>query len=85
MHLNPYGEYAVLLAASLANDWPSDRAGIVARTRDEGMTVEFPEQADDHTRVRAIVDDWLRVVDETDPRGRARLLNDQMREASSSR
>ncbi|EDV5156930.1 CGNR zinc finger domain-containing protein, partial [Salmonella enterica subsp. enterica] len=21
MHLNPYGEYAVLLAASLANDW----------------------------------------------------------------
>ena len=23
MHLNPYGEYAVLLAASLANDWPA--------------------------------------------------------------
>ncbi|EEB9150677.1 CGNR zinc finger domain-containing protein, partial [Salmonella enterica subsp. enterica serovar Paratyphi B] len=31
MHLNPYGEYAVLLAASLANDWPEDRAGIVDR------------------------------------------------------
>lgn len=42
MHLNPYGEYAVLLAASLANDWPESRAGIIARTREHGMTMDFP-------------------------------------------
>lgn len=83
MHFNPYGEYAVLLAASLANDWPRDRAGIVERTREEGMTVDFPEGADDHARVRDIVDDWLRVVDEIDPLRRAHLLNAQMRAASA--
>lgn len=41
MHLNPYGEYAVLLAASLANDWPESRDAIVERTRDFGMTMAF--------------------------------------------
>ena len=46
MHLNPYGEYAVLLAQSLADDWPADHAGIVARTREFGMTIPFPEQAE---------------------------------------
>lgn len=45
MHLNPYGEYAVLLAASLANDWPEDRAGIEERTLELGMTQTFPPAA----------------------------------------
>ncbi len=45
MHLNPYGEYAVVLAASLANDWPATRSEIVARTREVGMTMEFPPEA----------------------------------------
>lgn len=83
MHLNPYGEYAVLLAASLADDWPRDRAGIVARTREFGMTVEFPEEPDDHARVRRVVDDWLAVVDTADPRERAGLLNAHMAEAAA--
>ncbi|MFF0911812.1 CGNR zinc finger domain-containing protein [Microbacterium enclense] len=78
MHLNPYGEYAVLLAASLANDWPADRAGIEARTLAEGMTMTFPELPDDHARTRAVIDDWLRVVDEPDPDARSALLNAQM-------
>ena len=39
MHLNPYGEYAVLLAASLADDFPVDRAGIEERTLEMGMTM----------------------------------------------
>lgn len=78
MHLNPYGEYAVLLAASLANDWPADRAGIVARTREFGMTVEFPEEADDYSRVARVVDDWLTVVDAADPYERAHILNGHM-------
>lgn len=83
MHLNPYGEYAVLLAASLANDWPSDRAGIVGRTRDFGMTVEFPEEPDDHGRVRRVIDDWLTVVDSSDPHDRARILNSHMAAATA--
>lgn len=78
MHLNPYGEYAVLLAASLANDWPDDRAGIEARTREFGMTMEFREEPADHARSRQVIDDWLRVVDAADPAERAALLNAQM-------
>ncbi|MGG7509719.1 CGNR zinc finger domain-containing protein [Plantibacter sp. YIM 135249] len=84
MHLNPYGEYAVLLAASLANDWPADRAGIVERTRTFGMTMTFPELADEeHERVREVVDEWLTVVDEPDPQRRATILNAQMATASA--
>lgn len=83
MHLNPYGEYAVLLAASLADDWPEDRAGIERRTLDQGMTMTFPEEPDDHARVREVIDDWLRIVDESDPSERARLLNAQMAQAAA--
>lgn len=78
MQLNPYGEYAVLLASSLANDWPVDREGIESRTRDFGMTMAFPERADDLARTRRVIDDWLIVVDAGDPRERARILNAQM-------
>lgn len=83
MHLNPYGEYAVLLAGSLANDWPSDAVGIVERAREEGMTMVFPSGPDDHAEVRQVIDDWLTVVDADDPRERARLLNRQMAEAAA--
>lgn len=78
VHLNPYGEYAVLLAASLADDWPADRAGIIGRARGAGMTMAFPEAPDDHPRTRQVVDDWLTVVDADDPRDRATLLNARM-------
>ncbi|WP_425863513.1 CGNR zinc finger domain-containing protein [Arthrobacter sp. TWP1-1] len=78
MHLNPYGEYAVLLAQSLANDFPLDRDGILQRTRDFGMTMEFAMGADDHVLVRGVIDDWLAVVDAPDHQARAVLLNAQM-------
>lgn len=78
VHLNPYGEYAVLLAASLVNDWPASREGIVARTRALGMTMAFPEAPDDHARTRGVVDEWLAVVDAVEPHRRAHLLNEQM-------
>ncbi|QEW01832.1 CGNR zinc finger domain-containing protein [Microbacterium lushaniae] len=83
MHLNPYGEYAVLMAASLANDWPETREGIVARTRDFGMTMEFRAGADDRAASRAVLDEWLRVVDERDPQTRASLLNAALAAASA--
>lgn len=78
MHLNPYGEYAVLLAASLANDWPADRAGIEERTLELGMTQTFPPAPSDHAEVRAVIDDWLKIVDEPDPAARADLLNAEL-------
>lgn len=83
MHLNPYGEYAVLLAASLANDWPEDRDGIEARTREFGMTMTFPRAPRDHRQTRAVIDDWLEVVDATEPTHRAQLLNAQMAAAAA--
>ena len=83
MHLNPYGEYAVVLAASLANDWPATRTEIETRTRDVGMTMEFDEASDDHALTRAVIDEWLTVVDASDPQERARLLNAQMATASA--
>ena len=83
MHLNPYGEYAVLLAASLANDWPEGRSGIVARTRDFGMTMGFSAAAGDHQRTREVIDNWLGVVDATGPQQRAALLNAQMAAATA--
>ena len=83
MHLNPYGEYAVLLAASLADDFPADRAGIEARTLERGMTMTFPPAPDDHARVREVIDDWLRIVDEADPAARAEVLNAQMAGAAA--
>lgn len=78
MHLNPYGEYAVLLAASLANEWPDDRAGIEQRTREFGMTMVFSRGADDHAETRRVIDDWLRVVDAARDEDRAVMLNAQM-------
>lgn len=68
----------MLLAASLANDWPDDRAGIEDRTREFGMTMEFREEPADHAHARRAIDDWLRVVDAPEPEQRAALLNAQM-------
>jgi predicted RNA-binding Zn ribbon-like protein len=83
MHLNPYGEYAVQLAASLANDWPADRAGLEERTIEMGMTMTFPPAPDDHAQVRGVIDDWLQIVDEDDPARRAERLNAQMAQAAA--
>ncbi|HCS62374.1 MAG TPA: hypothetical protein DIW46_13435 [Microbacterium sp.] len=83
MHLNPYGEYAVLLAGSLANDWPEDRAAIEERTLDLGMTMTFPPAPGDHLAVRGVIDEWLEIVDETDPDRRAELLNARLAAAAA--
>ncbi|MFF8895253.1 CGNR zinc finger domain-containing protein [Brevibacterium casei] len=83
MRLNPYGEYAVLLAASLANDWPGDRAGIEARTREFGMTMGFTPTPTDLGDTRAVIDEWLRVVDAESPEARAELLNAIMASAAA--
>lgn len=73
----------MLLAASLADEWPDDRAGIVARTREFGMTMAFPERDDDHARCRTVVDAWEQVVDAGSEAERAMILNQQMAAASA--
>ncbi|MFD5226607.1 CGNR zinc finger domain-containing protein [Microbacterium sp. NPDC058342] len=83
MHLNPYGEYAVMLGASLANDWPADRDGIEQRTREHGMTMAFDRAPDDHARTRVVLDAWLGVVDAPDDAARASALNAQMAAAAA--
>lgn len=83
MHLNPYGEYAVLLAASLANDWPDDRAGIEQRTREFGMTMVFARGTNDHAATRSMIDDWLLVVDAERDQDRAAMLNAQMADVAA--
>jgi len=83
VHLNPYGTYAVQLARSLANDWPNTRAGIVARTREFGMTMSWREQDDDYARCGVVLEDWLRVVDAVDADERAAHLNNQMAYATA--
>lgn len=83
VHLNPYGEYATLLAASLANDWPIDRNGIEARTRDFGMTKTFAKSAGDHEATRLVIDQWLPIVDAGSPEERAGLLNALMARAAA--
>lgn len=83
MQLNPYGEYAVLLAGSLADSWPVDRHGIEERTREFGMTMPFRATATDHNDVRAVIDQWLAVVDAPTDEGRAVLLNNLMRDAAA--
>lgn len=42
------------------------------------MTMEFPEEPDDHERTRGVIDEWLRVVDAAPGAPRAELLNAQM-------
>ncbi|MCI4011940.1 CGNR zinc finger domain-containing protein [Brevibacterium sp. ZH18] len=83
MQLNPYGEYAVLLAASLANDWPADRNGIEARTREFGMTMGFTETDNDLGDTRNVIDEWLSIVDAETPEERARTLNAVMMSAAA--
>lgn len=73
----------MLLAASLANDWPADRDAIEARTREFGMSMEFGSAEQDHRLTRMVIDEWLAVVDATSETDRAALLNAQMAAAGA--
>lgn len=47
------------------------------------MTMAFPEQPGDSARCRAVLDQWLTVVDAPDADERAELLNQQMAAVSA--
>ncbi|MFD7812248.1 CGNR zinc finger domain-containing protein [Streptomyces sp. NPDC059785] len=75
MHLNPYGEAAVKLAADLANDRPATAAGLADRCRAAGLALEGQATRADLDRILEGLDAWERVVDAADEDERAALLN----------
>ncbi|GAA3022963.1 CGNR zinc finger domain-containing protein [Kitasatospora sp. NPDC006786] len=75
MHLNPYGEGAVHLAAELANRRPGTAGELVDRCRAAGLVVDGPVLPADLARILALLDSWESVVDAADERERAERLN----------
>lgn len=75
MHLNPYGEYAVLLAVELIRDPPTTGAALQTRCEEAGLTVDLPGTNDDVREVTDFLLRWVAVVDATDEQGRADALN----------
>ncbi|GAA4069406.1 MULTISPECIES: CGNR zinc finger domain-containing protein [Actinomadura] len=83
MHLNPYGEAVVNLAADLANRPPASAEELADRCRAAGLVLECPVTPQDLDRARTVVAAWERVVDATDEHERAELLNRMLAESAS--
>lgn len=75
MQLNPYGEYAVVLAVDLANRRPRTAEELLERCTAAGVTFEAGTGAPDLAEVLDYLDDWCEVVDATDDTQRAERLN----------
>lgn len=83
MHLNPYGEDAVNLAADLANRRPTGPEELADRCRAAGLALERPVSADDLARTHQALDAWEKVVDATAEHERAALVNDMLAAAAA--
>ncbi|MGW0904906.1 CGNR zinc finger domain-containing protein [Streptomyces sp. NPDC002853] len=83
MHLNPYGEAVVNLAADLANRRPETVGELADRCRAAGLFLERPVTPGDLDRAQEALDRWEKVVDAGDEDERAELLN-QMLAASAA-
>ncbi|MEU8270778.1 CGNR zinc finger domain-containing protein [Sphaerisporangium sp. NPDC049002] len=83
MHLNPYGEDAVNLAAALANRRPETAAELAERCRAAGLMLEHPVTARDLDRVHAVLEAWEKVVDATDEHERAELVNRMLADSTA--
>jgi len=75
VHLNPYGEYAVLLAVDLLWNPPTSGADLQTRCEQAGLTVDLPGTDADVTDVADFLQNWVAVVDASDEQGRADTLN----------
>lgn len=75
MQLNPYGEYAVLLAVDLANHRPRTAEELLERCTAAGVTFEAGTGAPDLDEVVAYLHAWCDVVDAADDSERAERLN----------
>ncbi|MCX5337362.1 MULTISPECIES: CGNR zinc finger domain-containing protein [unclassified Streptomyces] len=83
MHLNPYGEDAVNLAADLANRRPASPGELADRCRAAGLVVEGPATPEDLERTGEVLDAWEKVVDATDEHERAELVNRMLATAAA--
>ncbi|MGW1409635.1 CGNR zinc finger domain-containing protein [Streptomyces sp. NPDC002403] len=83
MHLNPYGEDVVNLAADLANRRPADPGELADRCRAAGLVVELPVTPQDLVRTGEVLDAWERAVDADDEHERAELLNRMLAAAAA--
>ncbi|MFF1374682.1 CGNR zinc finger domain-containing protein [Streptomyces sp. NPDC058308] len=83
MHLNPYGEGAVNLAADLANHRPADAQELADRCVAAGLTLERPVMPEDLAHTRATLDAWEKVVDATEEHERAELINAMLASAAA--
>ncbi|MFD9505779.1 CGNR zinc finger domain-containing protein [Streptomyces mirabilis] len=83
MHLNPYGEDAVNLAADLANRRPADAEELADRCRAAGLVLENPAAPQDLDRAQDALEAWEKVVDATDEHERAELLNRMLAAAAA--
>lgn len=75
MHLNPYGEDAVLLAVDLANAEPTTADELTRRCLAAGLVVEHAATEADLAATRELLGRWRAVVDAEPGRARADLLN----------
>lgn len=75
MHLNPYGEDAVTLAADLVNNPPRTARVLAERCAAAGVVVDGRLVRADLDGVREYLDQWVQVVDAATEPERARLLN----------
>lgn len=75
MYINPYGADPVTLVAELADRRPRSPRELVDRCRAAGVTIDREVTEADLVGVDAYLDDWLVVVDTTEPRPRAAALN----------
>ncbi|MFI6510996.1 CGNR zinc finger domain-containing protein [Streptosporangium sp. NPDC050855] len=83
MHLNPYGEDAVNLAADLANRRPASAGELSERCRAAGLLVDRPVTRGDLEKTWATLDAWEKVVDATDEHERAELVNRMLAAAAA--
>ncbi|WP_068924614.1 CGNR zinc finger domain-containing protein [Planobispora rosea] len=83
MHLNPYGEDAVNLAADLVNRWPGSAGELADRCRAAGLVLERPVTQQDLDRAHAVLDAWEEVVDAPDDHRRAELVNRMLAQSAA--
>jgi predicted RNA-binding Zn ribbon-like protein len=83
VQLNPYGEYAVVLAVDLANRRPRTAEELLERCSAAGVTFEAGTAPPDLAEVLDYLDAWCEVVDASDDEQRAGLLNDLLAAATA--
>ncbi|MES9511699.1 CGNR zinc finger domain-containing protein [Streptomyces sp. NPDC000609] len=83
MHLNPYGEDVVDLAADLANRRPASAEELAGRCRAAGLVVDLPVTPQDLDRTQDVLDAWEKAVDADDEHERAELLNRMLAAAAA--